>query len=442
MTMDASIILAGRPVNALAALDAGTTAAGNALQVGHQADLMNVFQEHGPGIAAGNQNALNALSRLDPMASLGVQESRLGMDATRQQMRISEERLQLARQAGARAAASHVRGLSAEQAAAERAQIAQGLATAIPALREGNLDAVNQVLRTAGLEPTGSLDDAALTIAQYEGALEQYQNAQAIMGQPPQPDYRFDDGMFFDANNPQAGAQPIPGMDQGDPGFRRATPEEAANYGAEAGQFGPNGRFYPINPPEGLELITTPGGGTTLRQGAGIGGNDLPQPRPIMDGTTTALQDVGRVMELIDQNPVLTTGLVGNMFSGLPGSEAYDVAQLLQTIRANMTFETLNQLRANSSNGASGLGQVTNVEIGLLGAALGSIEQAQSEEQLVENLMRLQRQMNAIVYGDPAGEDAAARRMQQGLPLYGQEVNGMIYVGGDPNSERSWRRAQ
>lgn len=34
-------------------------------------------------------------------------------------------------------------------------------------------------------------------------------------------------------------------------GYRPATPEEARAYGAEYGQFGPNGRFYPLSGPSG-----------------------------------------------------------------------------------------------------------------------------------------------------------------------------------------------
>lgn len=53
-----------------------------------------------------------------------------------------------------------------------------------------------------------------------------------------------------------------------DAGFRQATSEEAAAYGATAGQFGPDGRFYPVNPPSGFSLKTNPDGTFSLSQGA------------------------------------------------------------------------------------------------------------------------------------------------------------------------------
>lgn len=56
-----------------------------------------------------------------------------------------------------------------------------------------------------------------------------------------------------------------------DAGFRRATPEEAAGFGAPAGQIGPDGRFYPVNPPSGTSLQVDPTtGAVTFQQGSGV----------------------------------------------------------------------------------------------------------------------------------------------------------------------------
>jgi hypothetical protein len=182
MSYNSGIILGGRNMNVMQDIAGGLQTGQMANQIGDQNALRTLFQEQGAAIRQGDPNALNALAGLNPEAALGVEQSRLGMDSTRQQMRIREEQLQLARAAGARAAATHAQGLSAEQAQLERAQIEQGLATAIPALRSGDLETVNSVLTASGLEPVTDLDSAALTIAQYEGALEQYESAQAVLG--------------------------------------------------------------------------------------------------------------------------------------------------------------------------------------------------------------------------------------------------------------------
>ena len=57
------------------------------------------------------------------------------------------------------------------------------------------------------------------------------------------------------------------------PSFRTATPEEAAQYNALAGQIDERtNRFYPANPPSGMTITSTPDGGLQLTQGPGVGG--------------------------------------------------------------------------------------------------------------------------------------------------------------------------
>ena len=75
------------------------------------------------------------------------------------------------------------------------------------------------------------------------------------------------DGRIFDPNN----GQWIMAPNIGQTGFRQATPEEAAAYGAVGGQFGPDGRFYPINPPSGMTVESDGQGGFRIVQGPGAG---------------------------------------------------------------------------------------------------------------------------------------------------------------------------
>lgn len=76
--------------------------------------------------------------------------------------------------------------------------------------------------------------------------------------------------MWAEPGNPSAGVVPIPGT-QPKPGWRRATPEEAAAYGVTAGQFGPDNKFHAINPPSGMSVETGPDGITRIVQGPGAG---------------------------------------------------------------------------------------------------------------------------------------------------------------------------
>jgi hypothetical protein len=61
----------------------------------------------------------------------------------------------------------------------------------------------------------------------------------------------------------------LEGLRNPQPEFRRATPEEAAAYGAQSGQFGPDGRFYAVDVPQGMTIESDGQGGFRLIQGPG-----------------------------------------------------------------------------------------------------------------------------------------------------------------------------
>lgn len=95
---------------------------------------------------------------------------------------------------------------------------------------------------------------------------------------------------------------------------------------------------------------------------------------------------------------VLNTGTVGSLLSALPGTPQYDLAQNLQTIKANVGFDTLQNMRQNSPTGGA-LGQISNMEEQLLQAVNGSLEQGQTKDQLKSNLVSIKTllaQVNAL----------------------------------------------
>lgn len=96
-------------------------------------------------------------------------------------------------------------------------------------------------------------------------------------------------------------------------------------------------------------------------------------------------QDIDRVLKGTNW---ATTGWVGKVGTYVPGTPAYDLARTLDTIKANIGFDKLAEMRANSPTGGA-LGAVTEFENKLLQSVLGSLEQSQSPEQLRYNLQRL-----------------------------------------------------
>jgi hypothetical protein len=76
----------------------------------------------------------------------------------------------------------------------------------------------------------------------------------------------------MDALNMQIKQLELQNLQNPQPGFRSATPEEAAAYGAQGGQFGPDGRFYAVDVPQGMTIESDGAGGFRMVQGpAGAG---------------------------------------------------------------------------------------------------------------------------------------------------------------------------
>lgn len=88
---------------------------------------------------------------------------------------------------------------------------------------------------------------------------------------------------------------------------------------------------------------------------------------------------------LLELHNTTSGGVVGLAQSKIPGTEAYDYNQLLDTIEANIAFEELTQMRAASPTGGA-LGQVSERELALLSRVKGSLGIGQSKEQRKENI--------------------------------------------------------
>jgi hypothetical protein len=127
--------------------------------------------------------------------------------------------------------------------------------------------------------------------------------------------------------------------------------------------------------------------------GKGQGEGQLGLPK-----AETALRDYeiknGVVNDAIDvalqQTGPWTSGFVGNAGSFIAGTPAHDLSKTLVTIKANLGFDSLQQMRDNSPTGGA-LGQVTEKELELLQSAWISVEQSQSEGQLRSNLNKLKQ---------------------------------------------------
>lgn len=112
----------------------------------------------------------------------------------------------------------------------------------------------------------------------------------------------------------------------------------------------------------------------------------------------TAIRNRENVLDSIEEARQLsnrsgTTGLAGQIFGGVGGTDAHDLQAQVNTIIANIGFEALQEMRANSQTGGA-LGQVAVRELELLQDTIASLRISQSREQFQANLRRVEAQYN------------------------------------------------
>jgi hypothetical protein len=110
----------------------------------------------------------------------------------------------------------------------------------------------------------------------------------------------------------------------------------------------------------------------------------------------TVIGAIDRAEEIMRTSALPTTGFLGERFANIGGTGARDLAGSLNTIRANIGFDQLNQMRQASPTGGA-LGNVSNQEIAFLQAVLGDLGQSQSAGELQRNLRRMRDAYDEIV---------------------------------------------
>ena len=102
----------------------------------------------------------------------------------------------------------------------------------------------------------------------------------------------------------------------------------------------------------------------------------------IIDNVMTTLDTA------VKQTGTFTAGAFGTPLSFLPGTAAKDLASNLETIKANLGFDRLQQMRDASPTGGA-LGQVAIQELVALQSTVASLDNQQSPSQLKKNLNKV-----------------------------------------------------
>lgn len=154
------------------------------------------------------------------------------------------------------------------------------------------------------------------------------------------------------------------------------------------------------------------------QQAGGVGITELPQsPEALRKQAETdrmrgvqadvVNNTIGLARDLVGDDQ-WTTGISGSVLSNVPGTDAHTLSQRLDTIRANIGFDKLQAMREASPTGGA-LGQVSEMENRLLQAVYGSLNQAQSADELGRVLDQVERTYNEIIHKGIPPEEAQRR---------------------------------
>ena len=96
----------------------------------------------------------------------------------------------------------------------------------------------------------------------------------------------------------------------------------------------------------------------------------------------------------------------GALLKDIPASQAKGVEGMIKTMKGNIGFAKLQAMREASPTGGA-LGQVSNIELELLTGVIGSLDQAQSDEDLLRVLDQIEYTYNIIVHGQATAPSPA-----------------------------------
>ena len=127
---------------------------------------------------------------------------------------------------------------------------------------------------------------------------------------------------------------------------------------------------------------------------------------------------IGAIDDALKQVGTTTAGPLGSLLSKVPGTDAYDLRATIDTVRANIGFQELQQMREMSPTGGA-LGQVAVQELAMLQAVIASLDANQSPAQLRSKLQAAKKHFQnwQNVVQQASGESGGGGDANGGDPL-------------------------
>lgn len=408
---------AGQPLNALGAIQAGNEMAQQATDMRRQNALAQLYQTQGAGIMNGDPGALNALAAFDPAAAMGIKQQQ-------QETAFGAEKMQMLRDQTKQNAAEWAAKLSEAERQQHVATIEKGVAAGMAAQSPQEWDAL--MTQMGAPELVGKFDQRQAIAYSYMGIADAMKAAA-----PADPMKGAPNGYLWnDPNDPRKGVSQIPGMDAS-PDWRQATPEEAAGYGAAAGQInGKTGEFKPINAPSGMRVESDGKGGFVFVQGPGA--NAGSQAGTVKPSSPEAML---ATIDGILSDPALSysTGLYSPL-QNVPGTPMKRFQGRANQLNGQAFLQAFQSLK--------GGGQITEVEGAKATQAIGRLDTAQSADDYKQALTEL-RGILTLAQTRPVGWAYGQKdpTISQGnVPAVGAVENGYRFKGGNPADASAWEK--
>jgi len=160
----------------------------------------------------------------------------------------------------------------------------------------------------------------------------------------------------------------------------------------------------------------------TITTGTGAGGPNAAS----QFSAERAQRAIDQVDYLLPKVSGRTAGLGGTIFKLIPGSGAKELESELTSLKSNIAFNELNEMRAASKTGGA-LGQVSDTEERMLSQALGGLDQANDPVTLRRQLERVKEHLQRW--------DIAKRQYGQGGVFQPNGLGLQVNVGGGIGSD-------